>query len=53
MGESTKIKKFIEKVLVKIGIIKRYAVDKKEMCNLAKSTCNRHCDYCAWNSEVE
>ena len=36
------------KLLKKIGFIKTYQVSKKEMCERAKSICNRNCECCAW-----
>ena len=32
-----------------IGLIKTYEVGKKEMCESAKSVCNRNCETCAWH----
>ena len=32
-----------------IGLIKTYEVSKKEMCESAKSICNKNCASCAWH----
>ena len=31
-----------------LGVIKSQEVSKKEMCENAKSVCNKDCDSCAW-----
>ena len=36
------------KLLKRIGLIKTYEVKKKEMCERAKSICNKECDSCVW-----
>ena len=36
------------RLLKKIGLIKTYEVSKKEMCERAKSICNKNCSSCAW-----
>lgn len=36
------------KLLKRIGIIKTHEVSKKEMCESAKSVCNKNCENCAW-----
>ena len=36
------------RLLKKIGLIKEYKVNKKEMCEKAKAVCNRNCESCAW-----
>ena len=36
------------KLLQKIGLIKTYEVNKKTMCENAKSICSRDCERCAW-----
>lgn len=33
-------------------LINAHEVDKKEMCESAKSVCNRKCETCIWNDEV-
>lgn len=35
--------------LKRIGLIKTHEISKKEMCEQAKSICNRNCEQCAWN----
>ena len=37
------------KLLKWFGLIKTYEINKKEMCERAKSICNKHCDTCAWH----
>lgn len=41
-----------ESILIKflkfVGIIKPYEISKKEMCDRAKSICNKNCDSCTW-----
>ena len=36
------------RLLKQIGLIKTYEISKKEMCENAKSVCNRNCESCAW-----
>lgn len=36
------------KLLKWLGLIKECEISKKEMCENAKSTCDRNCDGCAW-----
>ena len=36
------------KLLKHIGLIKEYEINKKEMCENAKSICNKDCENCAW-----
>ena len=31
-----------------LGVIKSQEVSKKEMCENAKSVCNKDCESCAW-----
>ena len=31
-----------------IGLVKAYEVNKKTMCENAKSVCNGNCESCAW-----
>lgn len=31
------------------GFIKASVVNKEEMCERAKSVCNRHCETCIWH----
>ena len=40
---------WIYRLLKWIGLIKEYKVDKKEMCEKAKSICNNNCESCIWN----
>lgn len=37
------------RLLKKIGLIKTYEVNKKEMCKQARSICDKKCYKCAWN----
>ena len=37
------------KFLKWLGLIKEYKIDKKTMCENAKSICNKDCEHCAWN----
>lgn len=39
----------IYKLLKWLGLIKTYEIDKKEMCESAKSMCSGHCENCAWH----
>lgn len=34
-----------------IGLIETHEVCKKEMCENAKSICNRNCESCAWHED--
>ena len=36
------------RLLKKIGLIKAYKVDKKDMCERAKFICNDDCESCSW-----
>lgn len=40
---------WIYKLLKWLGLIKTHEVSKKEMCESAKSVCNRNCESCAWH----
>jgi hypothetical protein len=53
MKKETFLHKFITKILKRIGLIKEYEVDKKEMCEHAKlsGACPNSCDCCVWNTE--
>jgi hypothetical protein len=37
------------KLLKWLGLIEEYEVSKKEMCEKAKSICNKNCESCAWH----
>lgn len=39
---------WIYKLLKWLGLIKTYEINKKEMCENAKSICNKNCESCAW-----
>ena len=43
---------WIHRFLKWIGLIKTQEVSKKEMCENAKSICNRNCESCAWYEGV-
>lgn len=43
---------WIRRLLKRLGLIKTYEVSKKEMCENAKSVCNRNCETCAWREGV-
>ena len=47
-----KKKSWFYKLLKYFGVIKTYEVSKNEMCESAKSVCNRNCETCVWN-EIE
>ena len=34
-----------------LGFIKTYDINKKEMCEKAKSLCNNDCERCVWYEE--
>lgn len=36
------------KILKWFGLIKEYEIDKRTMCDNAKSICNRRCENCVW-----
>lgn len=38
------------RLLKRFGLIKAYEVSKKELCESAKSVCNRNCESCAWHA---
>lgn len=39
---------WFHRLLKRLGLIKTYKIDKKQMCEKAKSVCNGHCSSCAW-----
>ena len=39
---------WFHKLLKWLGLITEYEVSKKEMCERAKSICNKNCKDCAW-----
>lgn len=41
----------LTKILKFFGIIKEVEISKKEMCEAAKDSCNRHCEFCAWKDD--
>ena len=32
-----------------VGLTKAYGIDKKEMCEKAKSVCGENCEICVWH----
>ena len=44
-----KRKSWFYRFLKWIGVIKTHEINKKDMCESAKSTCNKNCESCAWN----
>ena len=42
-------KSLVYRLLRWLGIIKPIEVNKKEMCEKAKSVCNKNCESCVWN----
>ena len=32
-----------------VGLTKAYGIDKKEMCEKAKSVCSENCERCVWH----
>lgn len=44
---------WLYRLLKWLGLIKTYAVSKKEMCESAKSVCNRNCENCAWHEQSD
>ena len=40
---------WLYKLLKRFGLIKTYKVNKKTMCENAKSICNGDCESCAWH----
>ena len=51
MGAENLFNKVLRYALKWLGFIEDYEVTKKEMCENAKSTCNKNCEHCAWNTE--
>ena len=41
------------RVLKRIGLIKEYKINKKEMCERAKSVCSGDCECCIWHEDKE
>ena len=53
MGEETWLQKIfgaVDRFLCKL-VMHEYEVSKREMCESAKSVCNRNCESCAWHEE--
>ena len=51
MGAENWFEKVLRYAFMWMGLIEEYEVSKKEMCENAKSTCNKDCEHCAWNTE--
>ena len=34
-----------------VGLTKAYEIDKKEMCEKAKSVCSENCERCVWHQQ--
>ena len=39
------------RLLKRIGLIETHEISKKEMCENAKSVCNKNCESCAWEDD--
>lgn len=53
MSEETWLQKIfgaVGRFLCKL-VMHEYGVSKREMCESAKSVCNRNCESCAWHEE--
>lgn len=51
MGAENLFNKVLRYAFKWLGFIEEHEITKREMCESAKSVCNRDCEHCAWNEK--